>query len=217
MAEPAKTIQLDVLTREGKKVGREVTLSDEIFGVEPNEHAVYLVVKQHLANRRRGTHATMLRRDHSGSTRKLRRQKGSGMARVGSVKAPQLRGGVVVFGPRPRDYSFRLNRKLKGIARVSVLSGVVSDSRLSVVEDFELQAPRTRTMQEMKKLFSSEKESLLYVSGAVTRNVMLSTRNVEGFSMVRVEDVNTYDILQARRVVLSEKALQYIHQTFVKS
>lgn len=205
-------MKLSVLTYKGEDTGRQVTLAKELFGVEPNDHAIYLDVKQYLANQRQGTHAAKDRSMITGSTKKIKRQKGTGTARAGSIKSPLFVGGGRVFGPQPRDYSFKLNKKLKKIARKSALSYKAQDKGLSIVEDFQFEAPKTKTYAEMLNALSVEGKKSLLVLGENEKNVRLSARNIPSAKVVLADQVNTYDVLNADVVILSESSIEKLNK-----
>lgn len=207
-------MKLDVLNIQGEKTGRSVELPDEVFGIEPNEHAVYLAVKQYLANQRQGTHKSKERSEIAGSTRKLKRQKGTGTARSGDIKSPVFRGGGRVFGPKPRDYSFRLNKKLKRLARKSALSGKAGSGRILVIEDFAFEAPKTKEYRKIMQNLKVEDQKCILVTGDFERELFLSSRNLPSAHVVRAADLNTYDILNANMLVLSESSIDKIVQGF---
>jgi len=195
---------------QGKDTGKKINLDDSVFGIEPNEHAVYLDVKAILANKRQGTHASKEKSLVSGSTKKLKRQKGTGGARAGSIKNPLFRGGARVFGPQPRDYSEKVNKKVKVLARKSVLSAKLKDNEIIVVEDFSFDAPKTKEMVAIKKnLQLDDKKSLLVMANS-NNNVYLSARNLQGFSVVSASDINTYEILRAKNLILCESSVEEI-------
>lgn len=200
-------MKVDVLKIDGSKSSKKAELLDAIYTAEPNEHAMYLDVKQYLAHQRQGTSKSKERAEITGSTRKIKKQKGTGTARAGSIKSPVFRGGGRVFGPRPRFYGFKLNRKVKKLARVSALSSKLKDNAIMVVEDFSLKGPKTSEMvQILNNLKLSDKKSLI-VFGEVDKNVYLSSRNLGGVSYVTVSELNTYDILNAESIVMCEAAL----------
>ncbi len=207
-------MELSVLNIAGKETGRKVVLDDAIFGIEPNEHAIYLDVKQYLANRRQGTHKAKQRNEISGSTKKLKKQKGTGGARAGSIKNPLFRGGGRVFGPVPRDYSFKLNKKLKRLARRSALSLKANAQAIKVVEDFNFEAPKTKQMVAFIKDLNVDKGSLLVVMKGVNTNVILSARNIPGVRIMRVNDLATYNIMHAKHLVLSEGCIETLNSLF---
>jgi large subunit ribosomal protein L4 len=197
-------MELAVLKQNGEDTGRKITLSDDIFGIEPNDHAIYLDVKQYLAAQRQGTHKAKERNEIAGSTKKIKKQKGTGGARAGSIKAPNFRGGGRVFGPRPRDYSFKLNKKLKRLARRSALSYKVKENSLLVLENVTFDAPKTKNyISLLNGLSLSEKKTLL-VLPENNKNVYLSSRNLPKTKVITVDSVNTYDLLNADSLVLCE-------------
>ena len=209
-------MKLAVLDINGKETGREVTLSEAVFGIEPNKHAIYLDVKQHLANKRQGTHKAKERAEITGSTRKLKKQKGTGTARAGSIKSPVFKGGGRVFGPRPRDYHFKLNKKLKRLARASALSQKFNNNEIIVVERFTFDAPKTKEFKQvLQNLNISDKKSLL-VLAEQNNNVYLSSRNLETSKVVTTSELNTYGILNNRALVISEDALGIIESNLDK-
>lgn len=192
----------------GEQAGRQINLDDAIFAIEPNDHAIYLDVKQYLANQRQGTHSSKERSQLSGSTKKLIRQKGSGGARRGDVKSPLLVGGARCFGPRPRDYRFKLNKKVKQLARRSALTYKVQENSLTVVEDFTFDAPRTKNYIEMlAKLSVSDKKTLLVLNES-NKNVYLSSRNLKGTKVVLASNITTYDIVNAKHLLVSEGSIE---------
>ncbi len=209
-------MELAVYNIEGKKTTKTVNLKDEIFGVEPNDHVIYLDVKQYLANKRQGTHKTKERGEVKGSTRKLRRQKGTGAARIGDIKSPILRGGGRAFGPRPRDYSFKLNKKVKRLARKSALSYKAKDNSIMVLEDFSFEEPKTKKfIQILNNLNLTDTKSLLVVSEA-NRNIFLSARNIPNTAVVVASELNTYQVLNNKRLLLVESAIEKIENILLK-
>ena len=205
-------MELAVYNIKGEDTGRKVTLNDEVFAIEnPNEHAVYLDVKQYLANQRQGTHKSKERSEVSGSTRKLHK-KGGGGARIGDINSPVLVGGGRVFGPRPRDYRFKLNKKLKALARRSALTFKAQDNEIVVVEDFTFEAPKTKEFVNFTKNLKLEGKKILLVLADQNKNVYLSARNVEGANIITASDVNTYTILNNKAVVLTESSVAVINQ-----
>jgi large subunit ribosomal protein L4 len=203
-------MQVEVLNISGKKTAKTVDLTDSIFAVEPNDHCIYLDVKQYLANQRQGTHKSKERAEISRTTKKLKRQKGTGGARAGSMKSPLFIGGGRVFGPRPRDYSFKLNKKVKSLARISALTYKAKDNAITVLEDFNFEAPKTKNyMDLMKNLNLSDKKTLM-VLGDTNKNVYLSSRNIQGVKVVKASDLNTYDILNAENLILAESSVKVI-------
>lgn len=204
-------MELSVLTKEGKDTGRKVVLSDEVFGIEPNTHVMYLAVKQYMAAQRQGTHKAKPRSEISGSTRKLGRQKGGGGARRGDINSPVLVGGGRVFGPVPRDYSFKLNKKEKRLARKSALSTKAIENAIVVVEDFKLETPSTKQfVNVMKNLQVADKSSLIVVASA-DKNVYLSARNLQKVNVAEVSSLNTYMVMRHSSLVLSESAVEMIN------
>lgn len=200
-------MEVSVLNLEGKETGRKVTLSDDLFATEPNHHAIYLDVKQYLANQRQGTHKAKERAEVARTTKKYFRQKGTGGARRGSLKSPIQKGGGTVFGPRPRSYNFKLNKKLKVVARKSALSLKATENSIKVIESLSFDTPRTKDfLQFIEALGLSDKKSLV-VLGESNKSVYLSSRNFKGSSVVTASDINTYSIMKAQSVVLTEDAL----------
>lgn len=207
-------MELTIYNIKGEKTNRTVTLNDSVFGVEPNDHAIYLDTKQYLANQRQGTHSALEKSTISGSTRKIKKQKGTGTARAGSIKSPLFRGGARVFGPRPRDYSFKLNKKLKQLARLSALSYKARENNIMVVEDFNFEQPKTRLFVEMlSKLQLSEKKTLMVLSES-NNSLLLSSRNLKRARVIRACDLNTYEILKANNLIILESSLPEIEKTF---
>lgn len=203
-------MQVEVLNISGKKTAKKVDLVDAIFAAEPNDHCIYLDVKSYLANQRQGTHKSKERAEIARTTKKLKRQKGTGGARAGSMKSPLFVGGGRVFGPRPRDYSFKLNKKVKALARVSALTYKAKDNAITVLEDFNFEAPKTKNYIDlMKNLNMADKKTLL-VLGDTNKNVYLSSRNIQGAKVVRASDLNTYDILNAENLILAESSVKVI-------
>jgi large subunit ribosomal protein L4 len=207
-------MELSVLNIEGKDTGRKITLNDRIFDVEPNDHAIYLDVKNYMANRRQGTHKTLERAEVSGSTRKIKRQKGTGTARAGSIKNPLFRGGGTIFGPRPRDYGFKLNKKIKQLARKSALTYKARENSILVVEDFNLDAPKTKEFINIKNNLKITDKKSLFVLPAENNNIYLSSRNLQDVSVVSASYINTYQILNAKTVVLLESCVTKIEEMF---
>ncbi len=203
-------MEVSVYNIKGEDTGRKVALNDSIFGIEPNDHAIYLDVKQFMANQRQGTHKSKERSEISGSTRKIGRQKGGGGARRGDMNSPVLVGGGRVFGPKPRDYSFKLNKKVKALARKSALSYKAQNGAIVVIEDFNFEAPKTKNFIEITKNLKVSDRKLLMVFPEANKNVYLSARNVKGANVQTVSGLNTYRVLDAGVVVLTEKALSAI-------
>jgi large subunit ribosomal protein L4 len=207
-------MELSIYNIEGKDTGKKISLDESIFGIEPNDHAIYLDVKQYMANNRQGTHKSKQRSEVAGSTRKLGRQKGGGGARPGDIKSPVRVGGGRIFGPVPRDYNFKLNKKVKQLARKSALSYKVRENALVIVEDFNFEAPKTKNYVAMlKNLKCDDKKSLLVLSEA-NKNVYLSARNLAKANVMISADVNTYSILDAKYMVLTEKAVADLTASF---
>jgi large subunit ribosomal protein L4 len=209
-------MEVKVLYFNGKDTGRKVQLSDSVFAIEPSKHAVYLDVKQYLANQRQGTHKSKERAEVTGSTRKIKKQKGTGTARAGSIKNPLFKGGGTVFGPRPRSYSFKLNKNLKRLARKSALAMKVQDSNLIVVEDFTFDTPNTKNFINVLKALGLENKKSLFVLGDKNKNVYLSSRNLKSSSVVTTSELNTYGILNAKSLVLLEGSLEEIEANLSK-
>jgi len=209
-------MEAKVLDFNGKDTGRKVQLSDSVFGIEPNNHAVYLDVKQYLANQRQGTHKAKERAEVAGSTRKIKKQKGTGTARAGSAKNPLFKGGGTVFGPRPRSYSFKLNKNLKRLARKSAFSIKAKESNIIVLEDFTFEAPNTKNFINVLKALELENKKSLFVLGDTNKNVYLSSRNLKGSSVVSSLELSTYAILNANNLVLLESSLEIIEENLSK-
>ena len=212
----SEVMEVKVLDINGKETGRKVQLSDSVFAIEPNKHAVYLDVKQYLANQRQGNHKAKERAEVAGSTRKIKKQKGTGTARAGSAKNPLFKGGGTVFGPRPRSYSFKLNKNLKRLARKSAFSLKVKESNLMVVEDFTFEAPSTKNFINVLKSLGLENKKSLFVLGDSNKNVYLSSRNLKASSVVTTSELSTYAILNAKSLVLLEGALDGIEANLSK-
>ena len=205
-------MELAVLNTQGQETGRKVVLNDAVFGVEANDHAIYLDVKQYLADQRQGTHKSKQRNEVAGSTRKLKRQKGTGGARCGSIKSPLFPGGGRVFGPVPRDYSFKLNKKLKQLARRSALTYKAQDSAITVVEDFVMEAPKTKKAIELTKNLNVAEKKVLFVVTESNLNVSLSCRNLPNVKVINAASLNTYDVMNASAVVMMEGAVNVINE-----
>ena len=203
-------MELTVYNIKGEDTGRKVQLNDDIYGIEPNEHVMYLAVRQYLADQRQGTHKSKERSELSGSTRKLFRQKGTGGARRGDINSPLLRGGARVFGPKPRDYSFKLNKKVKELARKSALSSKITDEAIMVIEDFNFEAPKTKQMVQVLNAFKVNGNRNLFVFAEPNNNVVLSARNIQRTEVSLARNLNAYDILKAKNIFLTESALQPI-------
>ena len=208
-----KVADLDI---NGKDTGRKAELSQDVFAIEPNNHAVYLDVKQYLANQRQGTHKAKERAEISGSTRKIKKQKGTGTARAGSIKSGVFKGGGRMFGPRPRSYSFKLNKSLKRLARKSALSIKAGEKSIVVLEDFNFDAPKTKNFTAVLKALNLENKKSLFVLGASNNNVYLSSRNLKGSDVVINSELSTYKILNANQIVLLESSLEGIETNLSK-
>lgn len=205
-------MELRVYKIDGSESGKTITLNDNIFNVEPNDHAIWLDVKQYLANQRQGTHDTLEKSTVSGSTRKLKRQKGTGGARAGSIKSPTIRGGATVFGPHPRDYNFKLNKKIKRLARFSALTYKAKEDKIIVVEDFSFEAPKTKSYLDILKKFNLQDAKTLMLVNESNRNVYLSARNLKRTNVMRAKDVNTYNVLNANNLIICENSLKDIEK-----
>ena len=203
-------MEVSVLNIKGQETGRKVTLNEAIFGIEPNDHVLYLDVKQYLANQRQGTAKSKERSEISGSTRKLGRQKGGGGARHGDINSPLLRGGGRVFGPTPRDYGFKLNKKVKALARKSALSYKAQENAIIVVEDFNLEAPKTKDFVNITKNLKVDGKKALVVLPGINKNVYLSARNIEKAEVMSADQLNTYKVLNADVLVVAESSLKTI-------
>ncbi len=203
-------MNIAILNIKGEDTGRKAKLNDKVFKIEPNDHAIYLDVKQYQANQRQGTHKAKERAEIKGSTRKVKRQKGTGTARMGSLKSPVLRGGGRVFGPRPRDYSFKINKKVKVLARKSALSYKAKEKELAVIEDFTFEEPKTKSYLELLKNLSVEGKKTLMVLPQADKNVVLSGRNIPKTYITLASNLNTYDILNADKLILCEGSIEII-------
>ena len=205
-------MEFAVYNTQGKETGKKVKLEKEVFGIEPNEHAVYLDVKQFMANKRQGTHKAKARADVSYSTRKIKRQKGTGTARAGSLRSPIFVGGGTAFGPEPRDYGFKVNKKVKRLARKSALSTKAQAKNLKVLEDFQLDTPKTRSFVDILKGLELSGTKTLFVANGENENLILSSRNVPKTKVVSVDSLNTYDIMNAAVLIICEGALDKINE-----
>ena len=205
-------MELSVYNIQGQDTGKKVTLNDAVFGIEPNDHAIYLDVKQFLANQRQGTHKSKERSEVSGSTRKLHKQKGTGGARIGDINSPVLVGGGRVFGPKPRDYRFKLNKKVKALARKSALTYKAQENAIVVVEDFSFEAPKTREFIAITKNLQVADKKLVFVLSEQNKNVYLPARNLTTARVITIADLNTYRVLDNKALVLTESALAAINQ-----
>jgi large subunit ribosomal protein L4 len=208
-------MELKVFNIEGKEVGT-VNVNDAIFGIEPNAHAMYLDVKSILANKRQGTHKTKQRNEVAGSTRKIKRQKGTGGARAGSIKSPTIVGGGRIFGPVPRDYSMKINKKVKILARKSALSTKAKENAIIVIKSVDFEQPKTKLMVEMKKNLQIFDKKMLLVLSELKNNVYLSSRNLKGSKVVTASNINTYDILDAKVLAIEESAIAVLEQNLLK-
>jgi len=209
-------MEVKVLNVSGKVTGAKVQLPEAIFGIEPNDHAIYLDVKQYLANQRQGTHKSKQRNEIAGSTRKLYKQKGTGGARAGSVKSPLFNGGGRVFGPQPRDYSFKLNKKLKSLARKSALTYKAQDNSVIVLEDFTFESIKTKNYVQLAADLNIADVKTLLVLGAANNNVYLSSRNLKKAKVITADQLNTYDVLNAGKLLLTTGAVKLLEEAFAK-
>lgn len=209
-------MEINVLDIKGQETGRKVTLNEAVFGVEPNDHVIYLDVKQYLADQRQGTHKSKERSEHAGSTRKLGRQKGGGGARRGDINSPLLKGGGRVFGPKPRDYRFKLNKKVKVLARKSALSYKAQENAIVVVEDFNFDAPKTKDFVNFAKNLKVEGKKVLLLLPEVEKNVILSARNLQEAEVMVAQNVNTYKVLNSDVLVVTEKSLEKVEAVLTK-
>ncbi len=207
-------MEIAILNTAGQQTGKTVTLKDEIFGIEPNNHAIYLDVKQHLANKRQGTHKSKQRNEVAGSTRKLKKQKGTGGARSGSILSPLFPGGGRVFGPVPRDYSFKLNKKLKQLARKSALSYKAKGEAITVVDNLSLEAPKTKEFIAITKNLGLEGKKMLVVLPESNLTVSLSARNLQNVKVVPAQNLNTYDVMNAAVLVMAAESVEAVNQMF---
>jgi large subunit ribosomal protein L4 len=209
-------MEVKVLNVSGKETGAKVQLSEDIFGIEPNDHAIYLDVKQFLANQRQGTHKSKQRNEIAGSTRKLYKQKGTGGARAGSIKSPLFNGGGRVFGPQPRDYSFKLNKKLKVLARKSALAYKVKDNNVIVLEDFNFETSKTKNFASLLGALNFAGQKTLIVLASANDNVYLSSRNIQGTKVITADQLNTYDVLNAGKLVLTAGSVKTLEEALAK-
>ena len=207
-------MKLSVYNTEGKETSKTVSLSKDIFGIEPNDHAIYLDVKNYLAAQRQGTHKTKERSDVAGSRRKIRKQKGSGAARVGDIKNPLFRGGGRVFGPRPRTYDFKLNKKVKTLARKSALSQTAKDKKIIVLEDFSMDAPNTKDFANILSNLDQANNKTLLILADSNKNILLSSRNLKKTKVVNVSSLNTYDIMNANKLMFVESSIKEIEKNY---
>jgi large subunit ribosomal protein L4 len=207
-------MELAVYNKNGEKTARTISLDDSIFGISPNDHAIYLDVKQILANKRQGTHKSKEKGEITGSTRKLKKQKGTGTARFGSIKSPLFRGGGRVFGPRPRDYSFKLNKKLKRLARKSALSYKASENKITILEDFTFETPKTKNFVQLIKSFSLEGKKIIILFPGTDLNVAMSARNIQEVLYQNSSNINTFDIMKAQQLLIVESSIKDINEMF---
>jgi large subunit ribosomal protein L4 len=207
-------MELSIVNITGKDTGKKVTLNDSIFKIEPNDHAIYLDVKQHLANKRQGTHKSKERSDIAGSTRKIKRQKGTGTARAGSIKSPLFRGGGRAFGPQPRDYSFKLNKKVKQLARKSALAYKANNDNIKVVEEFNFELPKTKEFVDFRNNLEVADKKMLLVLSEQNKNIYLSSRNIKDAKVVTISELSTYDIMNASVVLFAENSIETLHKMF---
>lgn len=210
-------MDVKVYNKEGKETTKVVKLNKNIFGFEPNDHAIYLDVKRILAERRQGTHDSRERSDLSGSRRKLYKQKGTGSARRGDIKSPLLRGGARAFGPHPRDYGFKVNKKVKRIARISALSYKAKENSIRIIESFEFNDPKTKLFNSLLENFDSKSKKSLFVLDELNKNVYLSSRNLKKVKIINISDLNTYDILNAQSLFISESSLPKLEDILLES
>ncbi len=203
-------MKLSVINIKGEDTGREVTFDDEVFNIEPNSHAVYLDVKQYLAHQRQGTAKTKERNEITGSTKKLKKQKGTGTARAGSIKSPIFRGGGTIFGPKPRDFRFKLNKKVKKLARRSVVAQKIKEEQVKVLEDFSLEAPKTKDFMAIMENLALGVNKALFITNSGNENLQLSSRNIPNAKVVTTDDVNTYDLINADCLVIFENSVETI-------
>jgi large subunit ribosomal protein L4 len=210
-------MQVDVLSIKGAKTGRSVELADDIFGTEPNQHVVYLAVKQYLAAQRQGTHKVKTRLEVKGSSKKLHRQKGTGGARKGNLRNPLYKGGGTIFGPKPRDYDFKLNRKVKDLAKISALSSKAKENAIVVVEDINLDAPKTKTFVEIMSSLKIANKKALVILPEYSDNLQLSVRNIPNALSVQFADINTYDIVNADVLLLTESVAKLFSEEGVEA
>ena len=207
-------MEIKVLNKEGKATAKKVSLIKEIYAIEPNDHAIYLDVKQYLANQRQGTHQSRERGEIAGSTRKIKKQKGTGTARAGSIKNPLFRGGGRVFGPRPKNYGFKLNKKLKVLARKSALSYKAKDKNIMILEELSFKTPKTKEFLSVLKSLKVDSERALFVTSERDNNTLLSSRNLKNAKVITADKLNTNDILHSNKLIISEKAFIQIEKQF---
>jgi large subunit ribosomal protein L4 len=206
-------MKVEVFNIQGQSTGRQIELPNEIFGIAPNEHVVYLSVKQYLANQRQGTHKAKEKSELSGSTRKLKKQKGTGGARAGSIKNPLFKGGARIFGPRPRDYEFKLNKKVKKLARLSVLSDKAASGKIRIIEDFTFEGPKTKSFVNILKAFGLQKSKSLVILPDYDKNILMSSRNLTESKVLAANDINAYELLWASTLLISEESVAKIKES----
>jgi large subunit ribosomal protein L4 len=209
-------MDIAVLKSSGEQTGRNVSLSDAVFGIEPNDHAIYLDVKSILANKRQGTHKAKQRNEIAGSSKKIKKQKGTGGARAGNIKNPQFKGGGRIFGPQPRDYSFKLNKKVKDLARKSALAYKAKDNSIAILEDFNFEAPKTKSYLSLLSALSMGDKKTLLVLPSVNKNIVLSGRNIENAKITTVDQINTYDVMNADNVIFVESSISKVENLLNK-
>jgi large subunit ribosomal protein L4 len=209
-------MDIAVLKNSGEKVGRNITLSETVFGIEPNDHAIYLDIKSILANQRQGTHKAKQRNEIAGSSKKIKKQKGTGGARAGNIKSPLFKGGGRVFGPQPRDYSFKLNKKVKDLARKSALAYKAKDNSIAVLEDFNFEAPKTKHFLNLLAALSLSDKKTLLVLPQANKNIVLSGRNIENTKITTVEQINTFDVMNADNVIFVESSISKVESLLNK-
>jgi len=210
-------MEVAVLKYSGEKTAKKVSLSDDVFGIEPNDHAIYLDVKSYLANQRQGTHKSKQRNEITGSSKKLKKQKGTGGARAGNIKNPQFKGGGRVFGPTPRDYSFKLNKKVKDLARKSALSYKAKDNSIAILEDFSFEAAKSKQYVSMLNALSLGDKKTLLVLPEVNKNVVLSGRNIQNTKVTTADKINTYDVMNADNVIFVESSISKVENLLNKA
>ena len=207
-------MEINVLNKEGKTTAKKISLTKEIFAIEPNDHAIYLDVKQYLANQRQGTHQSRERADIAGSTRKIKKQKGTGTARAGSIKNPLFRGGGRVFGPRPKSYSFKLNKKLKVLARKSALTYKAKEESILILDDLSFKTPKTKDFVSVLKNLKIDGDKSLFVTSKKDQNTFLSSKNLKNSKVITADKLNTYDILYSHKLIILENAFDQIEKLF---
>jgi large subunit ribosomal protein L4 len=210
-------MEVAVLNNSGKETSKKVTLSSDVFGIEPNDHAIYLDVKSFLANQRQGTHKSKQRNEISGSSKKLKKQKGTGGARAGNIKNPQFKGGGRVFGPTPRDYSFKLNKKVKDLARKSALSYKAKDNSIAVLEDFSFESPKTKQFLSLLNALALSDKKTLLVLPELNKNVVLSGRNIQNTKITTADQINTFDVMNADNVIFVESSVSKVENLLNKA